>query len=141
MAGFRSNIRRVVRRALCALLLVIAPSLAEQHGAGATAAPSVAPSQPLADTASAGDLAAFSQSSQPPPAAARDGASSPREVRQADDCTICGALDAANAILFGPPPLLLLPQVLEFLQQATDAEFVHLKSIGLTSHRPAPPTS
>ena len=38
-------------------------------------------------------------------------------------------------------PLLLLPQLLEFLQQATDAEFARLKSIGLSSPRQTPPAS
>jgi hypothetical protein len=144
MAGFRSNIKRVVRRALLCTLIVIVPSLAELHWAGAQASQGPAASQPLADTASAGDLAAFSQAAQPQPDPGRDdrdGNRSLRNARQADDCTICAALTAANAILFAPPPLLLLPQVLDFLQQATDAEFAHLKSIGLSSHRQTRPTS
>jgi hypothetical protein len=144
MAGFRSNVKRVMRRALCAFLIVVAPSLTELDWATATASPGVTPSQPLADTASAGDLSAFSQASQPQQADAprRDGDRSPRNARQADDCmTICAALSAANAILFAPPPLLLLPQLLEFLQQATDAEFARLKSIGLSSPRQTPPAS
>jgi hypothetical protein len=144
MAGFRSNIKRVVRRALLCTLIVIVPSLAELHWAGAQASQGPAASQPLADTASAGDLSAFSQASQPQQADAprRDADRSPRNARQADDCmTICAALSAANAILFAPPPLLLLPQLLEFLQQATDAEFARLKSIGLSSPRQTPPAS
>ena len=32
----------------------------------------------------------------------------------------------ANAALFATPPLLLLPQAVEFLYLTTDAEFVHL---------------
>jgi Protein of unknown function (DUF2946) len=141
MAGFRSNIKRAARRALCAFIIIIAPSLAELHWAAATASAAVRQSQPLGDTASAGDLAAFSQASQPKPDSGSDGDGSPRNARQADGCGICAALDTANAILFAPPPLLLLPQMLEFLQQATDAEFAHLKSIGLTSHRSTRPTS
>ena len=142
MAGFRSNIKRAARRALGTLLIIIAPSLAELHWAAATASPAVRQSQPLGDTASAGDLAAFSQAAQPQPDPGRDDRDrSLRNARQADDCTICAALTAANAILFAPPPLLLLPQVLDFLQQATDAEFAHLKSIGLSSHRQTRPTS
>ena len=136
MAGFR-NINRAARRALCAFLIVIAPSLAELHWATATASPAVRQSQPLGDTASAGDLAAFSQASQPE----SDGDGSARNVRQADGCGVCAAFNTANAILFAPPPLLLLPQMLEFLQQATDAEFAHLKSIGLSSRRQTRPAS
>jgi hypothetical protein len=140
MAGFRSNIKRAARRALCAFLIIIAPSLAELHWAAATASAAVRQSQPLGDTASAGDLVAFSQASQPKTDSGSDDGS-PRNARQADGCGLCAALDAANAILFAPPPLLLLPQMLEFLQQATDAEFAHLKSIGLSSHRSTRPTS
>jgi hypothetical protein len=141
MAGFR-NISRAARRALCAFLIVIAPSLAELHWASATASSAVRLGQPLGDTASAGDLAAFSQASQLKPESGGDGDGLPRNARQADDCGICAALTTANAILFAPPPLLLLPQMLEFLQQATDAEFAHLKSIGLSSsHHPTRPTS
>ena len=141
MAGFRSNIKRVVRRALLCTLIVIVPSLAELHWAGAQASQGPAASQPLADTASAGDLAAFSQASQPKPDSGSDGDRTPHNARQADGCGLCAALDTANAILFAPPALLLLPQMLEFLQQATDAEFVHLRSIGLSSYRSTRPTS
>src|SRR5215475_14071271 len=141
MAGFRSHIKRAARRALCAILIIIAPSLAELHWAAATASPAVRQSQPLGDTASAGDLAAFSQASQPRFDSGSNDNSAPRNTRQADGCGICAALNTANAILFAPPPLLLLPQMLEFLQQATDAEFAHLKSIGLSSRRQTRPTS
>ena len=141
MAGFRSNIKRAARRAFCAFLIMIAPSLAELHWGAATASPGVRQSQPLSDTASAGDLAAFSQAPQPKPESGSDGDPSPRNARQADGCGVCAALDTANAILFAPPPLLLLPQMLEFLQQATDAEFTHLKSIGPSSRRQTRPTS
>jgi len=140
MAGFR-NINRAARRALCTLLIVIAPSFADLHWAAATASSAVRQGQPIGDTASAGDLAAFSQASELKPDSGSDGDRSARNVRQADGCGICAALNTANAILFAPPPLLLLPQMLEFLQQATDAEFAHLKSIGLSSHRQIRPTS
>jgi hypothetical protein len=142
MTGFRSNIKRAARRALCAFLIIIAPSLAELHWAGATASAAVRQSQPLGDTASAGDLAALSgQASQPNSDSGSDGDRSPRNAQQADGCGLCAALDTANAILFAPPALLLLPQMLEFLQQATDAEFAHLKSIGLSSHHQTRPAS
>ncbi len=140
MAGFRSNIKRAARRALGTLLIIIAPSLAELHWAAATASPAVRQSQPLGDTASAGDLAAFSQASQLSKPNS-DADRSLRNARQAHNCGLCAALDTANAILFAPPPLLLLPQMLEFLQQATDAEFAHLKSIGPSSQRPTRPAS
>ena len=138
MAGFRSNIKRV---ALCAFLIVISPLLPAQPSTAAAASAGVTPSQPLADTASAGDLAAFSQASQQQPDPDRQGLSPPRNAGQEDDCRFCTALTAANAILFAPPPLLMLPQLVEFLYQATDAEFTHLRSIGLTDRRETSPAS
>ena len=141
MAGLRSKVKRAARRGLCALLIIIAPSLAELHWAAATASPIVHQNHPLGDSASAGDLAAFSQASQPKHDSVTNSNPSSGNARQADDCGICATLSTANAILFSPPPLLSLPQMLEFLQQATDAEFAHLKSIGLSSHRPTQPTS
>jgi hypothetical protein len=142
MAGLRSKVKRAARRGLCAFLIIIAPSLAELHWAAATASPIVRQSQPLGDTASAGDLAAFSQAAQQrQDSDSNSNPSSSGNARRTDDCGICATLSTANAILFAPPPLLSLPQMLEFLQQATDAEFAHLKSIGLSSHRPTQPTS
>ena len=141
MAGLRSKAKRAARRALCAFLIIIAPSLAELHWAAATASPTVRQSQPLGDSASAGDLAAFSQAAQQRQESDSNSSPSSGNARQADDCRICATLSTANAILFAPPPLLSLPQMLEFLQQATDAEFAHLKSIGLSSERPTQPAS
>jgi len=43
--------------------------------------------------------------------------------------------------MFATPPLLLLPQAVEFLYLTTDAEFVHLKSAGTAFQPRAPPAS
>jgi hypothetical protein len=47
----------------------------------------------------------------------------------------------ANAVLFATPPILLLPQAIEFLYLATDAEFVHLNSARVAFQPRAPPAS
>jgi hypothetical protein len=51
-------------------------------------------------------------------------------------CTICAVMTLADTV-FATPPLLMLPEAVEFLYQTTDAEFVHLKSAGAA----APPRS
>ena len=45
----------------------------------------------------------------------------------------------ANAVLFTTPPLLQLPQAVEFLYRTTDAEFVHLNSLRIAFQPRAPP--
>ena len=47
----------------------------------------------------------------------------------------------ANAVLFATPPVLLLPQAVEFLYRTTDAEFVHLNSAHVAFQPRAPPVS
>jgi hypothetical protein len=47
----------------------------------------------------------------------------------------------ANATLFATPPVLLLPQAVEFLYLITDAEFVHLGAIRVAFQPRAPPAS
>jgi hypothetical protein len=47
----------------------------------------------------------------------------------------------ASTVVFATPPLLLLPQAVEFLYLTTDAEFVHLKSAGAAFQPRAPPAS
>jgi hypothetical protein len=47
----------------------------------------------------------------------------------------------ANAVLFATPPILLLPQAIEFLYLTTDAEFVHLNSAQVAFRPRAPPAS
>ena len=46
-----------------------------------------------------------------------------------------------NAVLFATPPVLLLPQAVEFLYLTTDAEFVHLNSARIAFQPRAPPIS
>jgi len=47
-------------------------------------------------------------------------------------CTICAVMTLADTV-FATPPLLMLPEAVEFLYRTTDAEFVHLKSAGVAA--------
>ena len=51
------------------------------------------------------------------------------------------ALVAVFAVLFASPPVLLLPQAVEFLYLTTDAEFVHLDRASVAFQPRAPPAS
>ncbi len=47
----------------------------------------------------------------------------------------------ASTVLFSSPPILLLPNAVQILQEITDAEFAHLKSAGMAFQPRAPPAS
>ena len=47
----------------------------------------------------------------------------------------------ADTVLFATPPLLLLPQAVEFLYLTTEAGFVHLNSARVAFQPRAPPIS
>jgi Protein of unknown function (DUF2946) len=133
MKWFRSNIRGGARLALFALVLQFALSFGHFHGlAPAQAAPVVQSSLTRADTANI-------------PAGHQVGQSAPADhdpdQQPADHCGICAVVAMASTVLFATPPLLLLPQVVEFLYLTTDAEFVHLKSADVAFQPRAPPAS
>jgi len=49
--------------------------------------------------------------------------------------------ELANAVLFTTPPVLLLPQAIEFLYLTTNAEFAHLNSPSVAFQPRAPPAA
>jgi hypothetical protein len=63
------------------------------------------------------------------------------DQQPADNCAICAVMSLAGNVLFATPPLLQLPQAVEFLYLTTDAEFVHLNAIYPAFHSRAPPAS
>jgi hypothetical protein len=120
MRWFRSNIKHGSRIALFALAIQFALSFGHFHGIAAEAAPG-----------------AVSQTVQPPqPASDRDS-----DQRPDDTCAICAVMAMANAVSFAAPPVLLLPQAVEFSYFAADARFVHLNSVGVAYQPRAPPIS
>jgi len=136
MKWLRSNIRHGSRLALVALAIQFALSFGHFHGMAAQAAPAIQHGQAQTSTSDAGLVAAPDQSTQPQPSPDQDTGQQP-----ADGCAICAVMALANNVLFATPPLLLLPQAVEFLYQTTDAEFVHLNSARVAFQPRAPPLS
>jgi hypothetical protein len=134
MKRFRKHVKRGVRLALFALAVQLALSFGHFHGLALQAAPVSRSGATQSDAADVGNDAAEADQQLSP--SSRDPDQQPD-----DNCTICAVVAMANAVLQSPPPLLLLPQALEFLYLATDAEFVHLKSVGDTVQPHAPPAS
>ena len=123
MKWFRSNIKQGSRLALLALAIQFGLSFGHFHGA-AHAAPAM--------------QSAIAQSASPQQAPGSDQDSD----RHANDaCAICAVIAMANATLFAPPPLLRLPEAVEFLYRTTDAEFIHLDSLRVAFQPRAPPIS
>ena len=139
MKWFRSNIKVGARLALFALAIQFALSFAHFHGFAAEAAPAIqtsltpsgasyAKGQPTQD--------ALSEAARQQPASDHDSGQQP-----GDGCAICAVMALANTVLFATPPLLLLPQAVEFLYLTTDAEFVHLNALRVAFQPRAPPVS
>jgi Protein of unknown function (DUF2946) len=135
MNWFRSNIRHGSRVALFALAVQFVLSFGHFHGIAAQAAPAIQSGAALSDVSSA--LGATDNSS------ARQQSPSGHDPDQqsGDTCAICAVMALANVALFSTPPLLLLPQAVEFLYLTTDAEFVHLNSARIAFQPRAPPVS
>lgn len=134
MKWFRSNVRHGARLALFALLVQFALSFGHHHNV-AQATPLLQSSLQQADlsigAASADRIAVQKQL----PA-------NPDQDQPGDDyCAICAVVSMAGSVVFATPPVLLLPQAVDFLYRATDAEFTHLKSAGAAFQPRAPPLS
>jgi len=136
MKWFRSNIRRGSRLALFALAIHFVLSFGQFHGITAQAAPALQSWAALSDLSNANDLAPSAVSE-----SAQQQSPSSHDQPQNDPCAICAVIALANSVLFATPPLLLLPQAIEFLYLTTDAEFVHLNSARVAFQPRAPPAS
>jgi uncharacterized iron-regulated membrane protein len=138
MQWFRSNIKLGSRLALFALAIQFALSFGHFHGSAAQAAPAIqsAAAQSESSTSLLPAPDAVIQSAQQQPASDHDSGQQPN-----DPCAICAVMALANTLLFATPPLLLLPQAVEFLYLTTDAEFVHLNSAAVAFQPRAPPIS
>ena len=133
MKWFRSNIKHGARLALFALVVQFALSFGHSHWF-AQAAPILKSqlAQAGGNTGAKPDRNALLQ--QVP--------GNPDNDQQGDDnCAICAVVSMAGTVVFATPPLLLLPQAVEFLYLTTDAEFIHLNSAGHAFQPRAPPAS
>ncbi len=137
MKWFRKHVKLGSRLALFALAIQFALSFGHFHGAAAQTAPAKA-GVTQADLALAKSLVAgaANEAAQRQRPANHDGDQQPGEP-----CAICAVISLASNVLFATPPLLELPQAVEFLYRTTDAEFVHLKSAPSAFRSRAPPLS
>lgn len=139
MKWFRSNIRHGARLALFALLVQLALTFGHSHGL-VRAAPLAQSSQHQASQQQADShtpvmaIGQVSVDKQSP-------AGPDREHTGHDNCAICAVIAMASTVVFATPPVLQLPEAVELLYRATDAEFLHLKSAGTAFQPRAPPTS
>ena len=139
MNWFRKHLRHGSRLALFALAIQFALSFGHFHGLAAQAAPAIQTHVTDADFATTAGLAAQTAADE---VAQKQQPSTPDTDQQpADACAICAVMSLAGNVLFATPPLLQLPQAVEFLFLTTDAEFVHLNSIYPAFQSRAPPAS
>ncbi|QPF86325.1 DUF2946 domain-containing protein [Bradyrhizobium genosp. L] len=140
MNWFRKHIRTGSRLALFALAVQFMLSFGHFHPlAMVHAAPAVQTGLSEVDftyigTSATPDLAVQVVQTQPP--AQRD-----NDQQPADHCDICAVMSMAGSVLVATPPVLLLPEVVEFLRRTTDAEFLHLKAAPRAFHSRGPPLS
>jgi DUF2946 family protein len=142
MKWFRSNIKSGARLALFALFVQFALSFGHFH---ALAAPSVTTTQsalPHSDVVAIGHLVLQSEQAGSKQAAPKQAPAKPdNDQNGPDGCAICAVMAMAGTVLAASPPLLLLPEAVEFLYRSTDAEFIHLKPAGTAFQPRAPPAS
>ena len=135
MKWFRSNIRHGVRLALLTLVIQFVLSFGHSHPFAAQAALPLNPAPTQTDTTTIG-VAAPHETLRPQSLADHDSDHHP-----GDNCAICAVITMAGTVLFATPPLLRLPQVVEFLYVVADAEFEHLESADTAFQPRAPPAS
>jgi hypothetical protein len=136
MKWFRSNIQHGSRLALLALAVQLVLSFGHFHGVAAQAGPAIhsaAASSGLSHGLAASDVVSASGQQRAPAGHDSD--------QPNDGCAICAVMAMANAVTFATPPLLLLPQAVEFSYQTTDTEFVHLSAVRVAFQPRAPPIS
>ena len=139
MNWFRKHLKHGSRLALFALAIQFALSFGHFHGLAAQAAPAIQTHVTDADFAHAAGLAAQAAADE---IAQKQQPSTPdTDQHPADNCAICAVMSLAGNVLFATPPLLQLPQAVEFLYLTTDAEFVHLNSTHFAFQSRAPPAS
>jgi len=139
MKWFRSKLKYGSRLALFALAIQFVLSFGHFHGIAAQATPAIQSGPALSDAAHVNGVPSpntISQPDQRAPAPDHDSGKQPN-----DGCAICAVMALTNAVLFATPPVLLLPQAVEFLYLTTDAEFVHLNSARAAFQPRAPPLS
>src|SRR5882757_7861884 len=134
MKWFRQHIKTGSRLALVALAIQFALSFGHFHALAAPSLQSVLSQAGPAHIVAAPD--AVNQTAQKPQPAGPDSDQHP-----ADSCAICAVIALAGNALRATPPVLQLPQAIEFLQPTTGAEFADLNPVRPAFHSRAPPAS
>ena len=135
MNWFRKHIKHGSRLALLALAIQFALSFGHFHAVAAPAITTGLTQVGLDQAPPPGAPAAASEAAQQQPPSNHD------TDRSTEACAICAVISLANNLVFSTPPLLELPQAVEFLYLTTDAEFVHLRSVHTAFQSRAPPAS
>jgi hypothetical protein len=138
MKWFRSNIKHGSRLALFALTIQFVMSFGHFHAVAAQAAPAIQSGLALSDHANGNGISAQDTVGQSLQQAPLDHDS---DQTSHDPCELCAVIAMASTGLSATPPLLLLPQVTEFLYLTTDAGFVHLNPARVAFQPRAPPIS
>ena len=135
MKWFRTNIKHGSRLALMALVVQFVLTSGHVHAADLkpNVGLSAAMGLPIHITTEITAVPAVVSMPQPK----SDSGSQPA----ADVCPICAVMVLAGNVLLATPPVLLLPQAVELLYLATDAEFVHLETARVAFQPRAPPVS
>jgi hypothetical protein len=141
MKWFRANIKHGSRLALLALAIQFVLSFGHFHPIeAAQAAPEPLHSALSTHRVSGNSLVAANAVDQS--AERRQKPASDHDSGKTNDpCAICAVMAMANTVLFATPPLLRLPEAVDFLYRTTDAEFVHLNSIRVAFQPRGPPIS
>ncbi|MBU6463614.1 MAG: DUF2946 domain-containing protein [Bradyrhizobium sp.] len=126
MKWFRANIKQGSKLALLALALQFVLSFGHFHGVAHAA------------TAIRSGTVLTAQVANPRQQPVSDHDS---DRHANDSCAICAVIAMANAVLFATPPLLRLPEAVEFLYQTTDSGFIDLNSVRVAFQPRAPPIS
>ncbi len=136
MKWFRENIRHGSRLALLALAVQFALSFGHFHAIAAPAGASQSSVQSIHQLSGAARLVAKPGRQGQQPASGHD-SGDPSD----DACAICAVTAMASTALYATPPLLPLPQAVEFLYCRTDAEFVHRNALRVAFQPRGPPIS
>ncbi len=136
MKWFRENIRHGSRLALLALAVQFALSFGHFHAIAAPAGASPFGVQSVHQLSAPVRLVAKPGRLGQQPASGQD-SGDPSD----DACAICAVMAMAGAALYSTPPLLPLPQAVEFLYRSTDAESVHRTALRVAFQPRGPPIS
>jgi hypothetical protein len=133
---FRKHLKHGSRLALFALAIQFGLSFGHFHGAAAQNVQiGLSDAGPTYATEQAALVAASEAAQQQQPS------DHDNDQHPAHACVICSVISLANNFLFTTSPLLALPQAIELLYLATDAEFAHLGALHPPFRSRAPPAS